>query len=117
MGEAHTTHNKAQKSDNLQYNTLLPWVAGTNDSSTKCLMFPSIIPFFIISCKTICKNCLNLFIYFFFSKFTKINTKRFECPKSIRNYEKNNACNIRRLVDESFVPATQQMSALYCRLS
>ena len=30
-------HN--QKSDNLQYNTLVCWVAGTNDSSTKRLMF------------------------------------------------------------------------------
>ena len=28
-----------QKSDNLQYNTLVRWFAGTNDSSTKCLMF------------------------------------------------------------------------------
>ena len=26
-------------SKNLQYNTLVHWVAGTNDSSTKCLMF------------------------------------------------------------------------------
>ena len=28
------------KSDNLQYNTLVRWFAGTNDSSTKRLMFP-----------------------------------------------------------------------------
>ena len=27
------------KSDNLQYNTLVRWVVGTNDSSTKRLMF------------------------------------------------------------------------------
>ena len=27
------------KSDNLQYNTLVCWVVGTNDSSTKRLMF------------------------------------------------------------------------------
>ena len=33
--------------------------------------------------------------------------KSFECPKSIRNYKKNNAWNIRRLVDKSFVPANQ----------
>ena len=38
---------------------------------------------------------------------TKIEIKSFECPKSIRNYEKNNAWNIRRLVDKSFVPAAQ----------
>ena len=45
-----------------------------------------------------------------------MKTKSFECPKSIRNYEKNNAWNIRHLVDESFVPATQRTSVLYCRL-
>ena len=50
------------------------------------------------------------FILFFY-EFTKI--KSFECPKFIRNYEKNNAWNIRRLVNESFVPATQQASVLY----
>ena len=27
------------KSDNLQYNTLVRWADGTNNSSTKCLMF------------------------------------------------------------------------------
>ena len=26
-----------------------------------------------------------------------------------RNYKKDNTCNIRRLVDESFVPATQRI--------
>ena len=35
-----------------------------------------------------------------------------------RNYEnKNDTWNIRRLVDESFVPANLQTSVLYCRLS
>ena len=28
-----------QKSDNLQYNTLVRWFAGTNDSSTMCLKY------------------------------------------------------------------------------
>ena len=69
--------------------------------------------FLIISCKVLCKNCLNLFFY----KFTKIKIKSFECPKSIRNYIKNNARNIRHLVDESFVPANQRTSVLYYRLS
>ena len=41
--------------------------------------------------------------------FTKIKIKSFECPKSIRNYGKNKAWNIRRLVDESFVPSTQRI--------
>ena len=34
-----------------------------------------------------------------------------------RNYEKKNTWNIRCFVDESFVPATQQTSVLYLRLS
>ena len=43
--------------------------------------------------------------------------KSFECPKSIRNYKKNNACNIRRLFKDSFVPSSQRTSILCCRLS
>ena len=35
--------------------------------------------------------------------------KSFEWPKSMRNYEKNIAWNIRRLVHESFVPSTQRI--------
>ena len=52
---------------------------------------------------------VSIYFSIFFYKFTKIKIKSFECPKSIRNYEKNNAWNIRRLVDESFVPATQRI--------
>ena len=52
---------RGQKSDNLQYNTLGRWVAGTNDSSTKRLMF-QVLFFFIISCKILCKNRFNLFL-------------------------------------------------------
>ena len=37
--------------------------------------------------------------------------------KSMRNYEKNNAWNIRRLVDELFAQSTQGPSKLYWRLS
>ena len=54
---------------------------------------------------------------FYFYKFTKIKIKSFVCPKSIRNYEKNNAWNIRCLVDELFVPSIQRPSVLYWRLS
>ena len=39
--------------------------------------------------------------------------KSFECPKSIRNYEKK----ILATSDELFVPLAQQTSVLYCRLS
>ena len=48
-----------------------------------------------------------------------MKTKNFEYPKSMRSYKKkkNNAWNIRHLVDESFFPAIKQTSVLYCRLS
>ena len=90
---------------------LVCWFAGTNDSSTKRLMF-QVLFFFTISCKILCKNCFNLFFY----RFTKM-IKSFVCPKSIRHYKRNNAWNIGRLVDESIVPADQRTSILYCRLS
>ena len=55
--------SKQLKSDNLQYNTTLaPWVDGTNDSSTKRLMFQALF-FFIISYGLIGHS--KLFIYFF----------------------------------------------------
>ena len=99
------------KSDNLQYNTLGRWVSGTNDSATNRLMFQA---FFF---HTFLQNSLQQwfqFFFLFFYNFTKIRINSFE---TLRNYEKYNACNIRCLVDESFVPANQQTSVLYCRLS
>ena len=91
------------KSDNLQYNTLGCWVAGTNDSSTKRLIF-QVLFFFIISCKILCKNHFNLFY-----NFIKVKIKSFECP----NFMRNNAWNNRLLVDESFVPSNPAISVLY----
>ena len=88
---------------------MIGWVAGPMGRFNQASDVPSIILFFIISCKILCKKCFNLFIIFF-RKFRKIKLKSFECPKSIRNYEKNNAWNIRRLDDESFVTANQQTS-------
>ena len=75
---------------NLQYNTLVCWVDGTINSSTKHLMF-KVVFFFI---KSLQKP-------FQFISFTKMEIKSFECP--IRNYEKKNTWNIRHLFDESFV--------------
>ena len=43
------------KSVNLQYNTLVRWADGTNDPSTKGLMFQVLFIFFIISCKILAK--------------------------------------------------------------
>ena len=63
----------------------------------------------------------------------KLKIKSLECPKSIRNYEKKkrlgtskvyirnyekkNTWNIKRLVDDSFVPSSKQPSVLYCKLT
>ena len=69
--QANTMINKAKNPKML--------VAGTNNSSIWCSKYF----FFIISCK----NCFNLFSQFFYN-FTTIKIKTFECPKSIRNYEK-----------------------------
>ena len=68
------------KSVNLQYNTLVCWAYGTNDLSTKCLMFQVLY----------LQNSLQKPFQFilFFHKITKMKIKRFECPKSIKNYEK-----------------------------
>ena len=89
---------------------IIRWVAGTNDSSTKHLMFQVYIIFFIISCKILCKNHLNLFSYFFYN-LTKIKIKIFECPKSMKN--------IKNLEHQtlSFVPLSKQPSVIYCRLA
>ena len=101
-----------QKSDNLQYNTLVCWADGTNDSSTKRLMF-QVFFFFIISYKLRALKTL----YFHFCNFIKKLIERVFCNFA-RFYEKKNTWNIRRLVDadESFVPSAQGTSVLYCRL-
>ena len=64
------------------------------------------------------QNSLQKSFQFIF-KFciTKIEIKSFECPKSIRNWKKNNAWNIRHLVDDSFVPSSKPPSIMYCRLT
>ena len=61
---------------------------------------------------------LSIYLFFIFLQNYKMIIKSFECPKYIRNYEKRICTwNVRHLVDESFVPSTQQTSVLYCRLS
>ena len=76
---------------------------------------PSII-FFMISFKILCKNPFNLFFY----EIIKNKRKGWNdfCKEFFKKlWKKNNTWNIRRLVDESFVPANQQTSVLYWRLS
>ena len=47
-----------------------------------------------------------------------MKVKSFDCPKSIRNYEtKKNTWNVKRLVDDLFVPLAHQTSILYSRLA
>ena len=102
-----------QKSVNLEYNTLVGWADWTDVLSTKRLMF-RVFFFFIKSCKILCKNPFNLY---FFYKITKMKTNSFEYPNSIRNYEKKNTWNVKRLVDNSFVPLAHRTSELYSRLT
>ena len=70
-----------QKSVNLQYNTLVRCSDGT-----KGLMFQVLFFFHKILQKFLQKPFQ--FIFLFFYKITKIKLKSFECPKSIKNYEK-----------------------------
>ena len=65
------------------------WVDGTITSSTKCLMF-QVLSFF----NNFLQTSLQKSFQFFFYNFKKIKIKSFECPKSIRNYKKNDAWNI-----------------------
>ena len=75
------------KSDNLHFNTLGRWFIGTNDSSTKCLMFQVHIIFFHKFLHTSLQKSFQ-FIFIFFYNFTKIKIKTFMYPKSVRNHGK-----------------------------
>ena len=108
MFSAPEQRNQQQKSDNLQYNTLGCWDERLIDQVSDV---PSIIFFHNFLQNSLQKSFQ--FIFLLFHNFTKNKVKSFECPKSIKNYEKkDNAWNIRRLVDSSFVPSTQRASVL-----
>ena len=91
----------------------LPMGQTTRQPSVRCSKYYF---FFIKSWKTLCENPFDLF-FLFFKKITKMKIKSFECLKSITNYEKKNTWNVRRMVNEWFVPLAQRTSILYCRLS
>ena len=78
---------KVYKSVNLQYITLGCLDDGTIESATKRLMI-QVLFFFIKSCKIILQKPFQFIFLFFLYKFKRIRLKSFECPKSIRNYEK-----------------------------
>ena len=67
IGLRNNIHQKRKISCSLIWNptifNIIRCVAGTNESSTKRLMF-QVLFFFIISCKTLCENCFNLSCYF-----------------------------------------------------
>ena len=105
------------KSDNLQYNTLARWVNGTNNSSTKRLMFQSLFFLSIISYRLRALKTLYFYFCNFIKKNKKIDRKDFCKEFCKKSWKKNNAWNIRRLVDDSFVPSSKQPSILYCKLT
>ena len=85
------------KSVNLQYNTLGCLDDGTNELSTKRLMFQELF-FFMISRKILCKNPFIFFSYF--------SIKIKSCALSLKNHKKNNAWDVRLLVKDLFVPSS-----------
>ena len=66
----HRRPLKVLNSDNLQYNKLVCWVAGTNDSLTKHLMFQALFSFNNFSLNSLQKSFQSIFLYFY--NFTKI---------------------------------------------
>ena len=102
-----------QKSVNLQYNTLVRWAAGTNDSLTKRLVFRELF-FFFIKCGKILST-LSIF-FFLFYKITSMKIKSFECPKSIRNCEKKILGASEAWSTSRLVPSAQQTRVIDRRL-
>ena len=88
---------------NLTIYNIIHWLAATNDLSTKRLMF-QVLFFFHDFLQNSLQKWFQCIFYFFLWIFTK-KPKSFEYPKSIRDYEKNNAWNIRCLVDKNSAPA------------
>ena len=57
---------------------------------------------------------INSYIFFI---FLIIKIKNFECPKFMRNYEKNNTWNIQRLVGGSIDQTNKRFIVIYIRLT
>ena len=101
---------------------IIRWFAGflvrqKNESSNKRPMF-HVLFFFHNSLQNSLQKIISIHILtfgnlIFSDKFTNIRIQSFECPKSIRNYKKNNAWNIGRLVNNSYHPANQGTSILH----
>ena len=101
-------------SKNPTFFNMIRWLAGTNDSLTKHLMFQALF-FFIISYWLRALKSL----YFYFCKIIekkKMNWNNF-CKEFCKKLWKNNTWNIKRLVDESFVQSNQRITYIEdCRI-
>ena len=73
------------KSVNLQINTLGRLDDGTEESSTKRLMFQVLFLFYDFLQDSLQKSFQFIFLIFY--KITKIKIKCFECAKSIKKYK------------------------------
>ena len=95
---------------------IICWFAGPMGQTTRRPCFwCSKYFFFIESCKILCKT-LSIYISY---KITKIRIKSFECPKSIRKFEKkvlgtSDTWSMSRLSDRSSKPAYYIVD---CRIS
>ena len=97
------------------------WLGGTNDSSTKRLMFQVLFFFRNFLQNSLQKLFQFIFLFFYnftktlyfhFCKFIKKKFKGF-LQRTLQDFiNKNNTWNIRRLVDESFVPSTHDQGII-----
>ena len=100
------------KSVNLQYITLDCLNNGTNELSTKSLMFQVLIFYTFYRLRA-----LKTLYFCNFIKRYENKLKGF-LQRILREImKKDNTWNIRRLLDASFVPSSKQPSAIYRRLT
>ena len=113
----HRCQNIHLKSINLQYNTLGRLDNGTNEWSTKRLMFQVLFFFYDILQNSL-KKLFSIYFLIFFYKITWIRIKSFECPKSIKSLKKIilGTSGAWSTIHLSNRPSAQR-SILYCRLS
>ena len=82
------SHSSALKTDSLQYNMLVRWLARTNDLSTKRLMFQAFIFF-----QDLWQNSLQKsfqYFFFIFYNFTKMKFKSLSALSLSEIVKKNN---------------------------
>ena len=101
----HTMYNQKQlKCNNLWNDKLGRWFVCPSKPLTKRLIFQAL--FFSQFLIDLGHSKLSIFI-----------TKKFECPKSIRSYEKNDVWNFRRLDGGSLGQTNHRPSVKFYKLS